>query len=35
LTIPFGEDPVALATSYLLSDEGLDTLRALDTLLEE
>jgi hypothetical protein len=35
VTIPFGEDPVALATSYLLSDEGLDHLRALDTLLEE
>jgi hypothetical protein len=35
LTIPFGEDPVALATSYLLSDEGLDHLRALDVLISE
>ena len=34
LTVPFGEDPVALATSYLLSDEGLDHLRALDILIE-
>jgi hypothetical protein len=25
---------VALATSYLLSDEGLDHLRALDVLIE-
>jgi hypothetical protein len=35
VTIPFGEDPVALATSYLLSDEGLDHLRALDVLISE
>ena len=35
LTIPFGEDPVALATSYLLSDEGLDHLRSLETLISE
>ena len=35
VTIPFGEDPVALATSYLLSDEGLDHLRALDALISE
>ena len=34
-TVPFGEDSVALTMSYLLSDEGLDTLRVLDTLLEE
>ena len=35
VTIPFGEDPVVLATSYLLSDEGLDHLRALDVLISE
>ena len=34
VTIPFGEDPVAVATSYLLSEEGLDHLRALDVLIE-
>lgn len=35
VTIPFGEDPVALATAYLLSDEGLDHLRSLDALISE
>jgi len=34
LTVPFGEDPVALAASYLLSDEGVYHLRALDILIE-
>jgi len=35
VTVPFGEDPVALATSYLLSEEGLDHLRALESLISE
>ncbi len=33
LTVPHGQDPVVLATSYLLSDEGLEHLRILDTLV--
>ncbi len=33
LTVPHGQDPVVLATSYLLSDEGLEHLRVLDTLV--
>tara|TARA_R110000751_G_scaffold269925_2_gene369622 strand:- start:3413 stop:4150 length:738 start_codon:yes stop_codon:yes gene_type:complete len=31
-TVPFGEDAQAMAASYLLSDEGLDYLRALESL---
>lgn len=33
LTVPHGQDPVVLATSYLLSDEGLEHLRVLDALV--
>lgn len=33
LTVPHGQDSVVLATSYLLSDEGLEHLRILDTLV--
>lgn len=35
VTVPFGQDHLAVATSYLLSDEGLDHLRALEALISE
>lgn len=35
VTVPFGQDYLAIATSYLLSDEGLDHLRALESLISE
>ncbi len=35
LTVPFGEDPVYITSSYLQSDEGLETLKLLEKHMEE
>jgi hypothetical protein len=35
LTVPFGEDPVFIVSSYLQSDDGLETLKMLEKLLRE
>jgi len=35
LTVPFGEDPIYVVSSYLQSDEGLDVLKHLESLLDE
>jgi hypothetical protein len=34
LVVPFNEDPLYLATSYLQSDEGIDSLKMLENLIE-
>lgn len=34
VSVPYGQTPFDIAISYLQSDEGLDSLRMLDTLLE-
>jgi len=34
LVVPFNEDPLYLATSYLQSDEGIDSLKMLENLVE-
>ena len=34
LTVPFGEDPVYIVASYLQSDEGIESLKLLETVLE-
>jgi hypothetical protein len=34
LTIPFGEDPLYVVSSYLQSDEGLDVLEFLEKVAE-
>jgi len=35
LTVPFGEDPIYITSSYLQSDEGLETLKLLEKHMEE
>jgi hypothetical protein len=35
LSVPFGEDPTTSAALFLKSDEGLDSLKMLDTLFEK
>jgi len=35
LTIPFGEDPMYVVSSYLQSDEGLEALKMLEAMIEE
>lgn len=35
LSVPFGEDPYEVVASFLKSDEGIDSLRMLETILEE
>ena len=35
LTVPFGEDPMYIVSSYLQSDDGLEALKMLEKLLEE
>ena len=35
LTVPFGEDPTYITSSYLQSDEGLETLKLLEKHMEE
>lgn len=35
LTVPFGEDPTYITSSYLQSDEGLETLKMLEKHMEE
>tara|TARA_R110000822_G_scaffold230773_1_gene362882 strand:- start:974 stop:1723 length:750 start_codon:yes stop_codon:yes gene_type:complete len=34
LVVPFNEDPLYLATSYLQSDEGIESLKMLENLIE-
>jgi hypothetical protein len=35
LTVPFGEDPMYIVSSYLQSDDGIEALKMLEKLLEE
>jgi len=35
LTVPFGEDPYYIASSYLQSEEGIDALKMLESNLED
>ena len=35
LTVPFGEDPYYIVGSYLQSDDGIEALKMLETLMEE
>lgn len=35
MSIPFGEDPMYVVTSYLQSDEGLEILEFLEKQLED
>ena len=35
LTVPFGEDPVFIVSSYLQSDDGIESLKMLEKLLKE
>ena len=35
MTIPFGEDPMYVVTSYLQSDDGLEVLEYLEKQLED
>lgn len=35
ISVPYGQTPFEMALSYLQSDEGLDSLKMLDTLLSE
>ena len=35
LTVPFGEDPMYIVSSYLQSDDGIDALKMLEKRLEE
>jgi len=35
LTVPYGEEPMYIVSSYLQSDEGIESLKMLETLLEE
>ena len=35
LTVPFGEDPYYVASSYLQSEEGIDALKMLESNLED
>ena len=35
LTVPFGEDPMFIVSSYLQSDDGIETLKMLEKLLED
>lgn len=35
MTIPFGEDPLYVLSSYLQSDEGLDLYKYLDDKFSE
>lgn len=35
LTIPFGEDPMYVVSSYLQSDEGLEALKMLEAMIKE
>ena len=35
MSIPFGEDPMYVVTSYLQSDDGLDVLEYLEKQLED
>lgn len=35
LTVPFGEDPMYIVSSYLQSDDGIDSLKFLEKLLED
>jgi hypothetical protein len=35
VTVPHGQDYLSVAISYLLSDEGLEHLRALEALTQE
>jgi hypothetical protein len=34
LTVPFGEDPMYIVSSYLQSDDGIESLKMLEKLLE-
>ena len=34
LVVPYGEDPMFIVASYLTSDEGLDSLKLLESILE-
>jgi hypothetical protein len=34
LVVPYGEDPMFITASYLTSDEGLDSLKLLESILE-
>jgi hypothetical protein len=34
LVVPFNEDPLSLASSYLKSDEGIESLKMLEKLIE-
>jgi hypothetical protein len=33
LTVPFGEDPIYIVSSYLQSDDGVDSLKMLEKLI--
>ncbi len=35
LTVPFGEDPMYIVSSYLQSDDGIEDVKMLEKLLEE
>ncbi|MGI9556238.1 MAG: hypothetical protein ACR2M9_05195 [Cyanophyceae cyanobacterium] len=35
LTVPFGEDPMFIVSSYLKSDDGIEALKMLEKLLED
>jgi hypothetical protein len=35
LTVPFGEDPMYIVSSYLQSDDGIESLKMLEKLLED
>ncbi len=35
LTVPFGEDPMFIVSSYLQSDDGIEALKMLEKLLED
>jgi hypothetical protein len=34
LTVPYGEDPMYIVSSYLSSDEGIESLKMLENLSE-